>query len=376
MKDEVFSNISKIIERDSKFSTYKFALLRGTIDVIQENSPFISMTGDRVIIPIGLLVEKWLQYYYPIMESELRVPQIGANTKLAFEESFLSVVNYYAGGRGGFSAFYNDLRRNGFAKEISDIVLLLFAKIADTIVKQPMRYIGRSVSEEFYSIFKVESGKTRNTKSAYPTMQFLIHSFGTFSIPMEYYKAFQLLGSFISGQDSILFKWAEFSHNSSNQTIGITHILDNLLKSPVTKRESEESREIFDSVLKKHGNVSCVWTGIGISTYHVEHVIPFAIWKNNDLWNLLPSDARTNNLKRDKIPSPQIIDSKKDLIVHYWEVVKQVYPERFEKELRLSLLGNSGFDNWQQVAIDKLKLTCDYLINVRGFQEWKINHEK
>jgi hypothetical protein len=376
MRDEVFSNISKIIERDSKFATYKFALLRATIDVIQENSPFISFSGEKVIIPTGLLVEKWLQYYYPIMESEVRVPQIGRNNNLAFEKSFLNVVAFYRNGKGGFSTFYNDLRRKGFSDEISETVLLLFKEVADTIIKQPMRYIGRSLSNEYYSIFKIESGKKRNTRNLQPNLDFLIHSFGTFSIPMEYYKAFQFLGSFISGQDSILFKWAEFSHYSSNQTIEITYILDNLLKSPITQRESSESRKIFNSVLAKEGAISCVWTGKGISNYHVEHIIPFAIWKNNDLWNLLPSKASTNNQKRDKIPSPQIITKQKDLIVHYWDVVNKVYPERFEKELRLSLLGHSSLDNWKNVAIDKLKLTCDYLINVRGFEEWKPSHEK
>jgi hypothetical protein len=32
-----FLNINKIIERESKSSTYKFALLRGVIDMVQEN---------------------------------------------------------------------------------------------------------------------------------------------------------------------------------------------------------------------------------------------------------------------------------------------------------------------------------------------------
>ncbi|MDP2043433.1 MAG: hypothetical protein Q8S14_01105 [Algoriphagus sp.] len=50
MNREIFSNISKIIERDSKATTYKFALLRGTIDLIQENSPFLEFKDDRVHI--------------------------------------------------------------------------------------------------------------------------------------------------------------------------------------------------------------------------------------------------------------------------------------------------------------------------------------
>ena len=44
MNKEIFSNISKIIERDKKATTYKFALLRGVIEIIQENSPFIDFS--------------------------------------------------------------------------------------------------------------------------------------------------------------------------------------------------------------------------------------------------------------------------------------------------------------------------------------------
>jgi hypothetical protein len=35
MDNTVFTDISKIIERDSKTTTYKLALLRGVIDIIQ-----------------------------------------------------------------------------------------------------------------------------------------------------------------------------------------------------------------------------------------------------------------------------------------------------------------------------------------------------
>ncbi len=36
MSYEILKNINKIIERDSKDTTYKFALLRATIEVIRE----------------------------------------------------------------------------------------------------------------------------------------------------------------------------------------------------------------------------------------------------------------------------------------------------------------------------------------------------
>lgn len=87
MNNQVFYNISKIIERDSKSTTYKFALLRGVIDIIQENSPYIRMVDNRVHIPTGLLIEKWLLYYYPILESKIIIPQINGETNLAFADT-------------------------------------------------------------------------------------------------------------------------------------------------------------------------------------------------------------------------------------------------------------------------------------------------
>ncbi|MDO8897998.1 MAG: hypothetical protein Q7V19_10140 [Bacteroidales bacterium] len=42
MNPLIFQNISKIIDRDSKATTYTFAPLRGLIDIIQDNSPLIA----------------------------------------------------------------------------------------------------------------------------------------------------------------------------------------------------------------------------------------------------------------------------------------------------------------------------------------------
>jgi len=109
-----------------------------------------------------------------------------------------------------------------------------------------------------------------------------------------------------------------------------------------------------------------------ITSYDVDHVIPFAVWKNNDLWNLLPSRPKTNNQKRDKIPSSAFIESRKAEIIHYWDLINEYQSQRFQKEIRVALLGNNLNSDWQHAAIKQLKSSCDYLIANRGYQEWKI----
>lgn len=370
MKTDVFSNISKIIERDSKTTTYKFALLRGVIDIIQDNSPFKFCSDGKVYFPTGLLIDKWLLYYYPILESSTNIPQINNSTSnLAFEAEFRKVIDAYRE-NGGFSAFNNDLRNKGIPQKVHSFFFALAKKLHDTITKMPMKYIGRSISDDYYSIFKFENDKKKSGEVV--DIEYLINNFGSFSIPMEYYEAFQILGSFINGQDSILFKWAEFSVKASGKDISIEKVLTEVLKSPITERDIQESKKIYKSILNREGKVFCVWTGKSITSYDVDHLIPFSIWKNNDLWNLLPSNASINNKKRDKIPSVELIERQKDLILYYWELINQSQPRRFQKEIQVTLLGKNPFHDWQKNAIKQLQQSCEYLISNRGYEEWKI----
>ena len=369
MNSEVFSNISKIIERDSKATTYKFALLRGVIDIIQDNSPYITFDSVRVNIPTGLLVEKWLLYYYPILQSQILIPQINGEAKLAFSSEFSKIIAEYES-RGGFSAFYNDLRNKGIPADLKNDFFSLAKKIRDTITTMPMKYIGRSISNEFYSIFNYENQAVR--KNLNLDLQSLITDFGTFSIPIQYYEAFRVLGSFINGQDSILFKWAEFSVNASRNNLSVQKVLNEVLKSPITERNIAESKKLYRDILKKEGTVFCVWTGKKIANYDIDHLIKFSVWKNNDLWNLLPSEATTNNKKRDKIPTPDMIERQKDIILEYWEIIFENQSTRFQKEIQVSLLGNHTFEEWKNVGISQLQNSCHYLIENRGFEGWKI----
>jgi len=372
MQDVVFKNIAKIIERDSKVTTYKFALLRGVIDVIQDNSPYISFSDSRVNIPTGLLIEKWILYYFPILESPTFIPQINGDVNLAFGSQLSQIISAYRP-IGGFSAFYNDLKNKGIPENIKQDFIALAKKLQETITKMPMRYIGRSISNDFYSIFNYHTQRPRKHHSVSVDIEYLIRNFGTFSIPVEYYEAFKVLGNFIGGQDSILFKWAEFSVNASGKRLSIENVVNEVLRSPITERDVAESRNIYKSILKREGKVYCVWTGKSLSRYDVDHMIPFSVWKNNDLWNLLPSQSKTNNQKRDKIPSPDLIERRKNLILYYWNLINHNQPQRFQKEMQVALLGNNPFTAWQEIAIRQLQSSCEYLILNRGYEEWNIN---
>ena len=369
MDKEIFLNINKIIEREYKTTTYKFALLRATIELIQENSPFISFKGDRVVIPMGLLIEKWMIYYFPIFNSKNKIHQINGGSFLSFEKDLNQVISFYDD-KNGLSGFYNDLKRNGFPTEINPVVFELAIKLNATIRKMPMYHLGSSISSEYYSIFKPEDSRKR-VKLENIDSEFLISQFGTFSIPREYFEAFEVLGSFINGQNSIFFKWAEFSFNASSKQIPIEKVLENLMDYPVNERESRESKKLFERIIRETGNTACVWTGMESEKVEVDHIIPFSIWKNNDLWNLLPANPKVNNSKRNKIPTPRIIENQKPMIFHYWDLINESFPSRFQKEIKTSLVGNSFGNQWKESAINQMKVSCNFLIEKRGFSPWE-----
>jgi hypothetical protein len=328
----------------------------------------MTFDNDRVHFPTGLLVEKWMLYYYPILESPKYIPQIFGSGNLAFEVQFNKIINYYSD-KGAFSAFYNDLRNRGIPSEIQREFTDLAKKIRQTITKNPMMYIGRSISSEHYSIFDFERIPSAKQSSGMD-IKFLIKNLGTFSIPMDYYEAFQTIGSFISGQDSILFKWAEFSVNASRQRLSIESVVNEVLRNPITQRDVAESKQIYRNILNKEGKVHCVWTGKVLHSYDIDHVIPFSVEKNNELWNLLPAHPAVNSQKRDKIPSPSMVERRKDIIFHYWYLINQYQNQRFQKEIQVSLLGRNRYDYWEEPAILQLQKKCEYLISNRGYDEW------
>ena len=74
-------DLAKIIERDSKDATYKFALLKATIEIIQEHDNYKTVSETSVSFPMGLMILKWIEYYYPILSHDLFIPQKYGDSK-------------------------------------------------------------------------------------------------------------------------------------------------------------------------------------------------------------------------------------------------------------------------------------------------------
>ena len=99
MQFDTFSNIKSIIERDKADTPYKYSLLKSVIESCQEYPHYAKESGDRISLPVGLCVVKWLLYYYPFFAPDkfivMRRGEANGKHQIAFRPEFEAVCRYY-----------------------------------------------------------------------------------------------------------------------------------------------------------------------------------------------------------------------------------------------------------------------------------------
>lgn len=337
--------IESILNKDAKVATYKLALFRAFANIATTNYKLAKWTHDkRVKIPTQVLAEKWIEYYWPIIESSKNIPQT-TGTPIAFRKQLTEIIEYYRN-RGGLSAFFLDYRNKQLSNEAEKLCAKLISKIKGTIWKQPVRYAGGG--DDFSVLQYDKSDKT-----------ILIGS--------DIWKELSLMGSWI--QDATILRWAEVTANIAKQEIKASEVIDCLLTVPIQEREVNAAKSFYDALKNKE----CVWSGKTINDkYNLDHAIPFSLWKNNDLWNLLPADTKVNANKRDRLPANRVVKARKECIVHYWSLINREFPARFEYEA-CKLIGNRSFDNanWENRLFATFAEAVEITAIQRGVGRWE-----
>ena len=366
---EVLKHINAIIERENKTSTYKFALLRAVIEIIRSGSRHVEVGPERCRIPMSMIAEKWILYYYPLLQEEHRIVQISKKF-LAFESDFKPILAYYRDA-GDISLLHMHMHDGKIPEQLLVPMKRLFQKMANTIEAMPMRYIGSSIFNTHYGLFhhhKPETGIKFDLKDPVRRM----FGLGNVSIPRDYFEVFDLFGSYILGDGGLLTQWADFCVKSTPDGTSIKHrILDLLSQSPVLERDMRLAKDTYARLIESKGNLYCVWTRKSLDKYDIDHVIPFSAHYNNDLWNLLPASPSVNRQKSDKVPSGQTLERRKTEIIRYWEDVSALNPGLFFDQLQYSLTGFRHEDDWKELAFVRLKESCNKLINDRGYNIWE-----
>lgn len=364
--------ITAILSRDRTTTTYKFALLRSLVECISHHhSHKKSIKTEWVQFPLGILIYYWLQYYFPIIGSKIFIPQMGKETpdgqgtRLAIRDVMEKVTKYYTKlGNNAFEEFNLNLHLGTSDQFHHNDLIDAARKIQRIIINMPMKYLGVSQFGEHYSLVrKVQLGKIEKV-----TLYDLIYDAGSFEIHEDLYDVLLELGPIIIGSESILESWASFSEKASERnnkipTVSKHMVLNILSLDPKAIRETNEIRKIF----KEDQNLNyCVWTGkkLAPNTFEVDHIIPFSIWHNNDLWNLLPTSTAVNRKKSDKIPSPDLINKSGQRIIEMWKGYEKHFTTRFTRDAfnGLGYIQGNNLSN----ALDSLIFKSTYLIEKRG----------
>jgi hypothetical protein len=93
--------IEGVLNHDKKTATYKFALFRALAEIATQSPNNVTwLSNGKVALPVRYVAEKWLQYYWPLIESKVFMPQINAEVRngsksIRFRKSLSELVNAY-----------------------------------------------------------------------------------------------------------------------------------------------------------------------------------------------------------------------------------------------------------------------------------------
>jgi len=341
--------IEGVLNHDKKSATYKFALFRALAEIATQSPNSVTWLADgQVGLPVRYVAEKWLQYYWPLVESRTFIPQLNgerpdAGKPIKFRKHLQELVQRYAKA-GGYSGFRIERNKGMLSTDSQKLLRALMTDIEDAIIKGPVVFAGGALITG--RVFGYDS-KTRQVL-----------------IPNDLWIELSHLGYWVS--QAVILQWAEKT-TKLGEGIEVATVV-NLLLDKEDERTTIEARKLFSGL----ECLECIWTGTTLrDSFDVDHVIPFDLWHNNDVWNLLPASKTANSKKSNKLPSTDILRARKDCIVSYWELLRDKNPQRFDKEAETLL--SMPADNWQNSLYGQLCSAIELTALQRGVGRWPAN---
>ena len=194
----------------------------------------------------------------------------------------------------------------------------------------------------------------------------VVQNFGSFELRRDYYGAFQNIGGLLLGTDAILYHWAEFTarlqKNSATPEM-FEKVFLILTETYEEERQVADAKQCYVAAMQTVP-INCVWcpSPLVLTNFAIDHVLPFSVTHNNNLWNLLPSCKNCNSSKSDSIPKPDFLLRRKQAIFDFWRLERTRYPEAFEQEVRYDLIGFEEPTFRVEPALMSLAKRCEFLI--------------
>ncbi len=302
---------SVLSQREPKVATYKLALVRALVDIALTQPRTARWTDDgRVGIPIRAVAERWIAYYWPLFASSEFLPQMNGEQRarehrLAFTRPLQALIREYPGA-SSLARFDMDRRHDELSGRTRKIHRALLAKLAGTIRSGPVTHAG----------------------SASGAGSLVGHRRGEILVGGPLWRELSLTGYWI--RDALILRWGEKVAGLSGNEVSAAVAVAALLEGPDAEHETAEARAIYGRL----AGLECAWTGRRLhpEDYAVDHVLPYSLWRNNDLWNLLPAAPAVNRQKLDRLPTRELLARRRPTIFRYWQVCAEARPGRFARE--------------------------------------------
>jgi SAM-dependent methyltransferase len=345
--------IEAVLNRDRKTATYKLALFRAFAEIAMTHYNWARwLPNGKIALPVDLVAEKWLGYYWPLFESDRFIPQMNGESpqpggkKILFRGSLAELARL-SQSQGGLSAFL--VARNG--KLLSPDTEVQMKKalndIKTAIIKGPVVYAQGGPGERLFDY----DARTR-----------------CILMGADLWQEFSLMGPWI--RETTILRWSELTRDLARQEIGTGEILELLIRDSSPARNVQDSRDLFRGM----GSLECIWTGdrLGRKAWDVDHAIPYSLWHNNDLWNLFPAASSTNRNKSDRLPSRRLLEHRGRFIQETWEAVSSRWPARFFHEAKVFGEGlDTGAKGWPERLFRSFCEAMEITALQRGVERWE-----
>ena len=299
----------------------------------------------RLMSNVRAVAERWLAYYWSIIGSEKFFPQTqgekpGGQKPVKFRSSLQSLTERF-NQSGGLTAFSLAFASGDLAGDKQTEGVL--REIEQTIIAGPVTFAGGALSTG--RVFRYAAKRI--------------------IMPADLWRELCLMGHWII--DAVILRWAELSVRlGKSQGISISEITELLVAIPDPARETDQARAIYAA----QKNLECVWTGKSLARgFEADHVIPYSLWRNNQLWNLLPAAKDVNRAKSDRIPTTTLLLQRQDAIVNCWQLLQREAAPRFDVEVG-RFLGSIKSD-WEYQLFGKLRESAELTALQRGAERWE-----
>ncbi len=329
--------LRNVIVNDSKSSTYKLGLLRALCRVAAGASGLVRRRDDGFCdVPLGLVALYWAKSYWQPMSQGLE-QQAYSGQDSQFQEELDRATNTLSN---------YDLRvGKKFDGDSAQALHKLLRSIRATIRTGPSKHTTYAGTKDPIFRYKSDAFSGGLVPSELGEIELnpeYLRRFGALRIPTDIYESLERNWVWI--EPTVVDEWANLMQRYESGDRRDEAYRNALKWRAGDRRDTQQVSNIVTRLLEQETDLSGVWTGEAIADsdkIEIDHCIPYSLWGNNSLWNLLPSTKAANRKKRHRIPSRELLSGSRERIESWWEraFVDSPNRRRFSIEATASLPG-------------------------------------